>query len=167
MTSENNALISLKDLRAMDDRYFSKQDALILTRKSISTLGIPNAIAQDYEILMMKLFAMTKKVGGKVVHIGRIIFTKIAQFIGEVSRFITSNAKVIIGTIIGAVLGSFLSFIPFIGQIFTLVGAFFGFYKSASFEDMRKVSKEFYELLQSFCTKVKEIFIAIKDTIQE
>lgn len=68
---------------------------------------------------MATLFQQTKIIAGKLINIGRIIFAKLYQFI-------TENPNMALGTIIGAVLGSFLGMVPLIGGILSIVATFLG-----------------------------------------
>ena len=72
----------------------------------ISNSGIPDDIA----IRLYELIQHTKKIGNKVISIGKIILIKIVEFIKE-------HPHLSIGVALGIIIGLLVNSIPFIGPI--------------------------------------------------
>lgn len=72
----------------------------------LTNSGLPQEIITRID----QLWEKTKIIGGQVIHIGKIIFVEILNFIKE-------NPHLAVGVAIGAAVGALLSMIPFLGPI--------------------------------------------------
>lgn len=158
--------VAIGQLQSFDDVNMNEAKARGLVSAVIKGLNLPKSIQEDFENLMIKLFKTTKIVAGELVNIGRIIFAKLFQFLKE-------NPNMALGTILGAILGSFLNMVPLIGSILNIVATFLGAAIGAYLDYVRQgcekcdnalekviagashATKEFFKLL-------KEIFIALR-----
>ena len=81
--------------------------------------GIPSEIIFRLE----ELWEVTKIIGKKIVHIGRIV-------ISEIVRFIEENPNLAVGVALGAAVGALTSLIPYFGYLLApisvAIGAFVG-----------------------------------------
>lgn len=100
-------------------------------------LGLLNAKAQDLdrtdtfarfassglpqEVLfrLTGLWESTRTIGGKIIHIGKIVIL-------EIIRFIEENPNLVIGVAIGAAVGSLVSMIPYLGPTLAPLAAVLG-----------------------------------------
>ena len=132
-----------------------------------SGLKLPEPVKVEFDRKMATLFQQTKVIAGKLVNIGRIIFAKLYQFI-------TENPNMALGTIIGAVLGSFLGMVPLIGGILSIVATFLGAAIGGYLDLLNKGGREADTTLEKviagaahttkeFFKLLKEIFIALKN----
>lgn len=72
----------------------------------LTNMGLPAELVFRLE----ELWQSTKVIGGKVIHIGRII-------LAEIIRFIKNNPKLSAGVALGAAVGSLVSVVPLIGPL--------------------------------------------------
>ncbi|MBV5330378.1 MAG: DUF2273 domain-containing protein [Chlorobium sp.] len=128
-----------------------------------TNFGLPSEIIFRLE----ELWEQTKVVGGKLVHIGRIIINKILSFI-------ENNPNLAIGVALGAAIGALVSAIPFLGPMLAplsiLLGAIFGGIVGSRLDREKKpvhwmedISQEVIILAKKFFEFFAAIFIAIKD----
>ena len=68
--------------------------------------GLP----QEIVVRLDELWDKTKLVGGEVINIGRIVLTKIWEFVA-------ANPNMLIGAAVGAAIGALANLIPFIGPM--------------------------------------------------
>jgi hypothetical protein len=84
-----------------------------------SNSGIPASISTRVQ----ELLVITRKIGGHVINIGRILIAKIIEFV-------RSNPNMVIGVAIGAAVGALINVIPFFGPLLAplamAIGAFIG-----------------------------------------
>lgn len=114
-----------------------------------------------------ELWEKTKVVGGKIIHIGKII-------INELLNFIEKNQNLAIGVALGAAIGALVSLIPYLGPMlapFTiLLGAIFGGVVGSRLDRDKKavhwiedISQEVIMLAKKFFEFFAAIFLALQD----
>lgn len=111
--------VAIEELQRFDNVRFNEDNARGLIDEMSSGLKLPESMKAEFDRKMVTLFQQTKIIVGKLIDIGRIIFAKIYQFIQD-------NPNLTLGTIIGAVFGSFLGMLPLIGEILSLISTFLG-----------------------------------------
>ena len=111
--------IAIEELQRFDNPRFNEDNARGLIDEMSSGLKLPESMKAEFDRKMVTLFQQTKIIAGKLINIGRIVFAKIYQFIQD-------NPNLTLGTIIGAVFGSFLGMMPLIGSILSLISPFLG-----------------------------------------
>lgn len=111
--------VAIEELQRFDNVRFNEDNARSLIDEMSSGLKLPESMKAEFRRKMQNLFTQTKIIGGKLINIGRIIFAKLYQFLQE-------NPNMVLGTIIGAVFGSFLGMVPLIGDILSLISTFLG-----------------------------------------
>ena len=159
--------VAIEELQRFDNVRFNEANARNLISKVSSGLKLPEPVKVEFDRKMATLFQQTKIIAGKLINIGRIIFAKIYQFI-------TENPNMALGTIIGAVLGSFLGMVPLIGGILSIVATFLGAAIGGYLDLLNKGGREADTTLEKviagaahttkeFFKLLKEIFIALKN----
>ncbi|MDY5823041.1 MAG: hypothetical protein SPJ83_09715 [Helicobacter sp.] len=159
--------VAIEELQRFDNSRFNEANARNLISKVSSGLKLPEPVKVEFDRKMATLFQQTKIIGGKLVNIGRIIFAKLYQFI-------TENPNMALGTIIGAVLGSFLGMVPLIGGILSIVATFLGAAIGGYIDYVNKGGRELNGTLQQviagathatkeFFKLIAEIFSALKN----
>ncbi len=159
--------VAIEELQRFDNANFNEAKARNLISKVSSGLNLPDSVKVEFDRKMATLFQQTKIIAGKLVNIGRIIFAKLYQFI-------TENPNMALGTIIGAVLGSFLGMVPLIGGILSIVATFLGAAIGGYLDLLNKGGREADTTLEKviagaahttkeFFKLLKEIFIALKN----
>ena len=159
--------VAIEELQRFDNSRFNEANARNLISKVSSGLKLPEPVKVEFDHKMATLFQQTKVIAGKLVNIGRIIFAKLYQFI-------TENPNMALGTIIGAVLGSFLGMVPLIGGILSIVATFLGAAIGGYLDLLNKGGREADTTLEKviagaahttkeFFKLLKEIFIALKN----
>lgn len=114
-----------------------------------------------------ELWEQTKVVGGKIIHIGKIV-------INEILKFIENNPNLVLGVALGAAIGAIVSLIPYLGPIIApltmLVGATLGGVVGSRLDRDKKavhwiedISQELILLAKKFFEFFAAIFIALKD----
>jgi hypothetical protein len=132
--------------------------------------GLPQEIVTRLDDLWDK----TKKVGGEVINIGRILIEKIWEFVA-------ANPNMLIGMACGAAVGALANLIPFIGPflaptamaIGAIVGGIWGFEQDRAnrgevikkgpigiAEDLVAMAKEFFKLFAGIMIALKDYFAA-------
>lgn len=104
----------------------------------IASSGVPDDIA----IRLHELVSYTKKVGNKVISVGKIILIKIIEFIKE-------HPYLSMGVALGAAVGLLVNAIPFLGQVLAPLAAVLGITIGAIAGhrlDKRKQGKELYDV---------------------
>ncbi|EEO23697.1 MULTISPECIES: hypothetical protein [Helicobacter] len=159
--------VAIEELQRFDNSRFNEANARNLISKVSSGLKLPEPVKVEFDRKMATLFQQTKIIAGKLINIGRIIFAKLYQFI-------TENPNMALGTIIGAVLGSFLGMVPLIGGILSIVATFLGAAIGGYLDLLNKGGREADTTLEKviagaahttkeFFKLLKEIFIALKN----
>lgn len=123
--------------------------------------GVPLTILTRLE----SLWDTTRKVGDKIVYIGKIIIAKIVEFIEE-------HPNAIIGMALGAAIGALVSLIPFIGPLLapisTAIGAFYGLCIGSKLDCTQNPNTAFEGLIllaKDFFKKLAEIFNILKEEL--
>jgi hypothetical protein len=98
-SAEAQLELALLDSKAQD---FDRLDVLTFYTNS----GLPSEIIFRLE----ELWEATKVLGGKIIHIGKIIFL-------EIARFIEKNPNLTIGVALGAAAGALVNLVPFLGPL--------------------------------------------------
>ena len=159
--------VAIEELQRFDNPRFNEDNARGLINAMSSGLKLPEPVKVEFDRKMATLFQQTKIIAGKLINIGRIIFAKLYQFI-------TENPNMALGTIIGAVLGSFLGMVPLIGGILSIVATFLGAAIGGYLDLLNKGGREADTTLEKviagaahttkeFFKLLKEIFIALKN----
>lgn len=128
-----------------------------------TNLSLPSEIIFRIE----DLWEQTKIVGGKVIHIGKII-------IKEILNFMEKNPNLAIGVALGAATGALVSLIPYLGPMLTplaiLFGATCGGVAGSRLDRDKKavnwiedLSQEVIMLAKKFFEFFAAILIALKD----
>lgn len=115
MTKEQAIL----ELRSFDNINFNEAKARELTSEISNGLRLPESVKVEFERGMINVFKSTKVIAGELINVGRIIFVKLYNFIQE-------NPNMVLGTIVGAVFGMFVGWVPLIGGILSLIATFLG-----------------------------------------
>lgn len=77
--------------------------------------GLPSEVA----IRMLQLISTSAEVGGRLIHVGKIILIRIIDFVKE-------NSNLVIGVAVGAAIGSLINAVPFLGSILMPISVAFG-----------------------------------------
>lgn len=155
-SAEAQLEIALLDSKAQD---FDQLDVFTFFTNS----GLPLEIIFRLE----ELWEATKVLGGKIIHIGKIILL-------EIARFIEQNPNLAIGVALGAAVGALVNLVPFLGPLLaplsTAAGALLGGVVGSRLDRGQKpghwameiaqdviiVARKFFELLAA-------IFIALQE----
>lgn len=159
--------VAIEELQRFDNPRFNEDNARGLIDEMSSGLKLPESMKAEFDRKMVTLFQQTKIIAGKLINIGRIVFAKIYQFIQD-------NPNLTLGTIIGAVFGSFLGMMPLIGDILSLISPFLGAAIGGYIDYVNKGGRELDSTLQQviagathttkeFFKLLVEIFIALKN----
>jgi hypothetical protein len=133
----------------------SSSDLYLWLRES----GLPPEIA----IRLKDLIDFTKKVGEKILSLGKIIVMKLIEFARK-------NPNLIIGMALGASLSFLVSAVPYLGPILALVAAPFGIAVGALAGhrmDMGRTDKSIglIEITQDTISLAKEFFALFSETL--
>jgi hypothetical protein len=123
-------------------------------------------LSHDVAILLHELISKTKRVGKKVIDIGKIILIKIIDFV-KAHPFLVSGIG--IGAVIGMAICSLITSIPFIGPLLspialalgitiTVSGAVVGHNLDKKFSG---ITEEIIEITKTFFALVVEVFDVI------
>lgn len=159
--------IAIEELQRFDNPRFNEDNARGLIDEMSSGLKLPESMKAEFDRKMVTLFQQTKIIAGKLINIGRIVFAKIYQFIQD-------NPNLTLGTIIGAVFGSFLGMMPLIGSILSLISPFLGAAIGGYLDYVNKGGRELNGTLQQviagaahttkeFFKLIVEIYDALKN----
>ncbi|MCI7411976.1 hypothetical protein [Helicobacter bilis] len=133
--------IAIEELQRFDNVRFNEDNARGLIDEMSSGLKLPESMKAEFDRKMVTLFQQTKIIAGKLINIGRIVFAKIYQFIQD-------NPNLTLGTIIGAVFGSFLGMMPLIGDVLSLISPFLGAAIGGYIDYVNKGGRELDSTLQ-------------------
>lgn len=104
------------------------------------------------------LWDATKKIGGKVIEVGKVIFCRIMQFIG-------TYPKTAIGILVGAAIGSLASAVPLLGSLLapitTALGAVMGGLAGAKMDTGKNELECVMQIAQDFFKMIIDIFSAL------
>lgn len=159
--------VAIEELQRFDNARFNEDNARGLIDEMSSGLKLPESMKAEFDRKMVTLFQQTKIIAGKLINIGRIVFAKIYQFIQD-------NPNLTLGTIIGAVFGSFLGMMPLIGDILSLISTFLGAAIGGYLDYVNKGGRELNGTLQQviagaahttkeFFKLIVEIYDALKN----
>ena len=133
----------------------------VVTR--LTNMGLPQEVITRIE----ELWEKTKEIGGKVIHIGRVILAEIIKFINE-------NPHLSTGVALGVTIGALTSMIPFIGPLLaplaTVVAAAFGAVAGARTDRGEKIGNGIPGITQEriiVAKKFFEFFANILNTLRE
>lgn len=131
-------------------------------------------IPQEIITRLETLWHYTKKVGKKVINIGRIVIYKIIEFIKQHPYM---SAGIALGTACAVLVSSLISWIPWVGTILQSIALFFGISIGAiaghrldmqeqgkevrtglvaSMENIISITKEFFSLLIEIIDELKK-----------
>jgi len=137
----------------------------VVTR--FTNAGLPPEIILRLE----ELWEVTRAVGKKVIHIGKII-------IMEIIRFIEENPNLVIGVALGAAVGTLVSSVPFLGGMLTplsaAIGAAFGGIVGSRVDRGQEpkdgivgISQEVIILARKFFKLLVAVFLAVKTDLSK
>jgi len=148
----------------------AKQKTSLDIFREFDSMGLPSEVITVMQEIAKKT---ARDVTGKVIEVGKIIVTKIIEFIKQ-------NPALVLGAAIGAAVGALAVFIPFIGSFIapltTVLGAAFGAIignhigKSATLYEamddlehhqLATITTNAVEVAKKFFNLLKEIFLAI------
>lgn len=155
----------INELQSMEDKRLTREKVLDFIDDIAKKIKLDGAMFQSFRNSMTMLFDNVISIGDKMVSIGKIIFSKLMEFMLKVKDFVLSNPVAVIGAIVGGILCSFLSFVPIIGQILPLIGITAGAVMGVHIDALPKVVREVYALVEAFATMIKEIYQEIKSVI--
>ncbi len=117
------------------------------------------SLPKEFISRLHELITFTKKVGGKVFAVGKIVLLKILEFV-KAHPFLVVGAG--IGAVVGAAIAGLITSIPFLGQFLaplaaalgitvTAIGAVVGYRLDKQFqgvgEDIAEIVQQFFSLL--------------------
>ncbi|MEG4197343.1 hypothetical protein [Microcoleus sp. Pol12A5] len=115
-------------------------------------------LPKEFISRLHELITFTKKVGGKVFAVGKIVLLKILEFV-KAHPFLVVGAG--IGAVVGAAIAGLITSVPFLGQVLvpvaaalgitvTVMGAVVGYRLDKQFpnvgEDVGEIVKDFFSL---------------------
>ena len=148
-TAEAQVELSILESRAQE---LDRLDAL--TR--FTNAGLPQEIVQR----LQALWDAREEIGGRVVHLGKIVYM-------EINRFIDDNPNLALGVALGAAVGALTAMIPWVGPMLApfavaagiLIGAISGHELDAGIkakyaitqiaQEFIVIARKFFELLAS------------------
>jgi hypothetical protein len=116
------------------------------------------SLPKEFISRLHELISFTKKVGGKVFAVGKIVLLKILEFV-KAHPFLVVGAG--IGAVVGAAIAGLITSVPFLGQVLvpvaaalgitvTVMGAVVGYRLDKQFpnvgEDVGEIVKDFFTL---------------------
>ena len=116
------------------------------------------SLPKEFISRLHELITFTKKVGGKVFAVGKIVLLKILEFV-KAHPFLVVGAG--IGAVVGAAIAGLITSVPFLGQVLvpvaaalgitvTVMGAVVGYRLDKQFpnvgEDVGEIVKDFFSL---------------------
>lgn len=125
----------------------------------LDALGLP----VEVNLKLQWLIGEIRKIGDKVISVGKIILMKIRQFVEE-------NPNLAIGAAIGAAIGVLLNTVPFLGPLLAPIAVVLGMVTGNMIDRMNKgeevqltwhpvhVTKELIEVAKKFFGLVIDIF---------
>lgn len=133
----------------------------VITR--FTNAGLPSEIIFRLE----ELWEKTKIVGGKIIHIGKII-------IMEILKFIEKNPGLAIGVALGATIGALVNLVPYLGPLLSpitiAIGGLLGGAIGSRLDRGKKpvnwiedISQEAIVLAKQFFKLLAAIFVALKN----
>ena len=157
-SAEAKLELALLDLKAQD---LDRLD--VFTR--FTNAGLPPEILLRLE----ELWEITKVVGKKIIHTGRIIIL-------EIMRFIEKNPNLAIGVALGAAVGALVGLVPYLGPALSplsiAIGAAFGGVAGSRLDRGQKsgkgvvgISQEVIILAKKFFELFAAIFMALKNDL--
>ena len=120
--------------------------------------GLPQVIVNR----LNDLWDFTKDIAGEVISIGKIILTKIWEFVKE-------NTNMSIGIVIGVAIGSLVNLIPFLGPLLSpiaiIIGAIVGGTKGEKLDRLARgeVVSDNEGVIDSLIIMAKKFFHLISD----
>lgn len=147
MTPEQG-LLQLSELNAQaKDRPFAEVLVDLLNRK------VPTEIVTRLE----DLWEITKKAGGEIIQIGKIIVLQIVDFV-------RANPDIAIALAIGGAAGALIGLIPYIGPFLqplmtAVVAILVAGRQKGALEDAVLLAKKFYELLANIFMAVRQYWV--------
>lgn len=124
---------------------------------------VDSGLPHEVNIRLHELITYTKKIGSKVIAIGKIILIKILDFV-KAHPFLVIGAG--IGAVVGAAVASLITAVPFFGQLLapvamvlgitiTAIGAVVGHRLDKSFQG---IGEDIFEIAQEFFKLITDIF---------
>ena len=125
----------------------------------LDALGLP----VEVNLKLQWLIGETRKIGDKVISVGKIVLMKIRQFIEE-------NPNLVIGAAIGAAIGVLLGAIPLLGPLLAPIALVLGMVTGSMIDRMNEgeevqltwhpvhVTKEIMEIAKKFFRLLIDIF---------
>lgn len=108
---------AIQQIRVFDDEFVTEIKAQKERVRIAKKLGIPESMQGEFSSILETIHNLSIKVCNETVKIGRILITKIVDFVNE-------NPKLVLGGLIGCAVALVVGVIPVIG---TLVSPFIPF----------------------------------------
>lgn len=108
---------AIREIRVFDDEFITEIKAQKERIRIAKKLGIPESMHGEFSSILEIIHNLSIKVCNETVKIGRILITKVVDFINE-------NPKMVIGGLIGCAVALVVGVIPIIG---TLIAPFIPF----------------------------------------
>lgn len=124
---------------------------------------VDSGLPHEVNIRLHELITYTKKVGSKVIAVGKIVLIKILEFV-KAHPFLVIGAG--IGAVVGAAVASLITAVPIFGQLLapvamalgitiTAIGAVSGHRLDKCFQG---VGEDVFEIAQEFFNLISDIF---------
>ncbi len=148
-------------------------DADLMSSTELYTWLVDSGLPHEVTIRLHELITYTKKVGSKVIAVGKIILIKVLEFV-KAHPFLVIGAG--IGAVVGAAVASLITAVPFFGQLLApvamvlgitiaAIGAVAGHRLDKRFqgfgEDIFEIAQEFFKLISDiFNTVFRDVITA-------
>lgn len=138
-------------------------DADSMSSSELYAWLVDTGLPHEVTIRLHELISYTKKVGSKVIAVGKIVLIKILEFV-KAHPFLVIGAG--IGTVVGAAVASLITAVPFLGQLLapvamalgitiTAIGAVAGHRLDKRFQG---VGEDVFEIAQEFFKLIRDVF---------
>jgi len=144
------------ELKRLDLRAQAIDDLDVFTFFANSSLPL------EVTLRLEELWSTTKRIGGEIIHVGKIV-------IRETIRFIEENPHLSIGLALGAALSALVGLVPFLGQLLSPILMLLGAYIGSRVDRGEKddgwigVSQEVIELAKKFFDFFASVLMALKE----
>jgi hypothetical protein len=148
-------------------------DADSMSSSELYAWLVDSGLPPEVTLRLHELVTYTKKVGSKVIAVGKIVLIKVLEFV-KAHPFLVIGAG--IGAVVGAAVASLITAVPILGQLLapvamalgitiTAIGAVTGHRMDKCFqgvgEDVFEIAQEFFKLLRDvFNTVFRNVITA-------
>lgn len=120
-------------------------------RVHFTNAGLPQEAVQE----LVDLCSVRRRIGTRVVHIGRVV-------VDEIARFVEANPHLAIGVAVGAAIGALTSMIPLVGSMLaplaTLLGVIVGGVAGLRLDEGRRTRGGVLGVTQDLIVLAKKFF---------